>query len=390
MTTWRDSLRDDGPIFGALALMAAASQLSVAVSQILLGVALLWSLLRWLSGRDRLVATGVELPAALLAGWALAMIPFSPHPGESLIFARRFYLFTALWLCARHVCGERRRAVFLIALLAGAVVNCVYTIVTEAWLPGDFSRRLTMIQHSTMTGSWLVMCSAVTALAWIIHGRGWRLRLLAGVAMAPLLAALVMTQSRSAWLGFMAGAAVTVALRRKRLVLLLAGVVVLIFVLGPDAYRERLRTIADPTFRTNVQRFALWEQGLDLVKAHPVTGVGDRSLREYSPIFVMSGGREVAMPHLHSNPVMLAVIWGVPGLVLGSWFMLALCVRLWRRHKVFGRHVGRAPPLRPVWIAAALGVWTAVFVSGFFDWSFGDPELTLVFFATCGIALSLD
>ena len=148
MTFWRDSLRNDGPIFGALALMALASQLSVAVSQILLGVALLWSLLRWLSGRDRLGATGVELPAALLVGWALAMIPFSPRPDESLFYARRFYLFAPLWLCARHVCGERRRAVFLIALLLGAVINCVYSIVTEAWLPGDFTLRLTMIQHS--------------------------------------------------------------------------------------------------------------------------------------------------------------------------------------------------------------------------------------------------
>ena len=45
---------------------------------------------------------------------------------------------------------------------------------------------------------------------------------------------------------------------------------------------------------------------------------------------------------------------------------------------------------RRTWIAAALGVWTAVMVSGLFDWSFGDPELTLVLFATCGIALSLD
>jgi len=382
-------LRGDGPVFGALVLMALAAQLSVAVSQILLGIVLLGALVRWLLGKDRPVPTRIELPALLLVVWALAMIPFSPRPDESLIFARRFYLFTALWLCAWYVRGERRRAAMLVAVLAGAVINCVYTIVTQAWPPGDFTRRITMIQHSTMTGSWLVMCAAVTALAFVIHGRGVWLRILASVSMAPLLAALVMTQSRSAWLGFVIGAAVTVALRRKRLVLLLSAVVVLLFVLGPDAYRERLRTMVDPTFRTNVQRFALWETGWDLVKAHPVTGVGDRNLTEYSPVFLL-GGKEVALRHLHSNPVMLAVIWGLPGLALGTWFMLALGVRLWRRRQVFGRHASRGPPLRPVWIAAALGIWTAVNVTGLFDWSFGDPELSLVFFSTCGIALSLD
>ena len=388
---WRDMLRDDRPVYAALVLMALASQLSVAASQILLGVALLMALVRWLSGKDRPLATGVELPALLLVGWALLMIPFSPRPEESLIFARRFYLFTALWLCAWYVRSESRRAAVLIALLTGAVINCVYTIVTQAWLPGDFTRRLSMIQHTTITGSWLVMCAAVIALAFVIHGRGVWLRILASVSMAPLLAALVLTQSRSAWLGFVAGAAVTVALRRKRLVLVLTAGIVALFVLGPDTYRDRMRTIVDPTFRTNVQRFTLWETGWDLVKEHPLIGVGDRNLSEYSPVYLHGRERrEVKLPHLHSNPVMLAVIWGLPGLALGTWFMIALGVRLWQRHRVFGRQVGRSPPLRPVWIAAALGVWIAVNVSGLFDWSFGDPELSLVFFATCGIALSLD
>jgi len=389
VTVWRDMARDDGPVCVFLALMALASHLSVAASQILLGAALLTALVRWLRGRDRPEALAVELPAVLLLVWALAMIPLSPRPEESLLFARRFYLFTALWLCATFVRGEGRRGVLLALALAGAVVNCVYSIVTEAWLPGDFSRRISLIQHSTMTGSWLVMCAALTAVSYVIHGRGLWLRVLAAASTAPLLAALVLTQSRSAWLGFATGAAVTVALRRKRLVLLLLALVVGVFALGPDTYRDRLRTIVDPTYRTNVQRFAMWEAGWDLVKAHPLTGVGDRNLSEYSPVF-QSRGRDATLPHLHSNPLMLAVIWGLPGLVLGTWFMLALGVRLWRRRQVFGRQDGRGPPLRPVWIAAALGIWTAVNVSGLFDWSFGDPELSLVFFSTCGIALSLD
>jgi len=389
VTVWRDMARDDGPVCVFLALMALASHLSVAASQILLGAALLTALVRWLRGRDRPEALAVELPAVLLLVWALAMIPLSPRPEESLLFARRFYLFTALWLCATFVRGEGRRGVLLALALAGAVVNCVYSIVTEAWLPGDFSRRISLIQHSTMTGSWLVMCAALTAVSYVIHGRGLWLRVLAAASTAPLLAALVLTQSRSAWLGFATGAAVTVALRRKRLVLLLLALVVGVFALGPDTYRDRLRTIVDPTYRTNVQRFAMWEAGWDLVKAHPLTGVGDRNLSEYSPVF-QTGGRDATLPHLHSNPLMLAVIWGLPGLVLGTWFMLALGVRLWRRRQVFGRQDGRGPPLRPVWIAAALGIWTAVNVSGLFDWSFGDPELSLVFFSTCGIALSLD
>ena len=392
MTLWRDISRGDGPVFGALALTALASQMSVAISQILLGLALLNALVRIALRRDRPGATGVELPGLLFIGWALLMIPFSTDPGGSLILAKRFYLFSALWLCAWYVRGEGRRAVLLAALLVGAVFNCVYTIVTQSWLRDDFAHRISMMQHSIITGSWLVMSAALIALALVLHGRGRWPRGLAAGALLPMLAALVLTQSRSAWLGFAAGAVVVLALRRKRLVLILAAAGVLFFTLGPEVFRERLKTIVDPKFRTNVQRFQMWDAGVDLIKANPVTGVGDCSLKEFCPELYYPGnkGRAIRLSHFHSNTIMMAVIWGIPGLVLGLWFLIALVFRLWRRFRLFGGVIGRGPPWRRVWLVAALGVWTAVNVTGVFDWSFGDPELSLVFFMTFGAALSLD
>jgi len=392
VTLWRDISRGDGPVFGVLALTALASQMSVAISQILLGLALLIALIRIALRRDRPVATGVEWPGLLFIGWALLMIPFSTDPGGSLVLAKRFYLFSALWLCACYVRGESRRAVLLVALLFGAAFNCVYTIVTQSWLRDDFTHRISMMQHSIITGSWLVMSAALIALALVLHGRGRWPRALAAGALIPMLAALVLTQSRSAWLGFAAGAVVVLALRRRRLVLVLAAAVVLFFALGPDMFRDRLETIIDPQHSTNVQRFQMWDAGVDLVKANPVTGVGDCNLREFCPDLHYQGdrGRVTRLSHFHSNTIMMAVIWGIPGLILGLWFLIALAVRFWRRFRLFGGVSGRGPPMRRVWIIAALGVWTAVNVTGVFDWSFGDPELSLVFFMTFGAALSLD
>jgi O-antigen ligase len=392
VTLWRNIFRDDGPVFGALALTALASQISVAISQILLGVALLIALVRIALRRDRPGATGVELPGLLFVGWALLMIPFSTDPGGSLILAKRFYLFTALWLCAWYVRGEGRRAVLLAALLFGAVFNCVYTIVTQSWLPGDFAHRISMMQHSIISGSWLVMSAALIALALVLHGRGRWPRGLAAGTLLPLLAALMLTQSRSAWLGFTAGAVVVLALRRRRLVLVMAAIGVLFFALGPDVFRDRLKTIIDPKFRTNVQRFQMWDAGVDLIKANPVTGVGDCNLREFCPDLHYQGdrGRVTRLAHFHSNYIMMAVIWGIPGLALGLWFLIALAARFWRRFRLYGGVTGRGPPNRRVWLVAALGVWVAVIVTGIFDWSFGDPELSLVIFMTFGAALSLD
>ena len=392
MALWRDIFRGDGPVFAALVLTALASQMSVAISQILLGLALLIALVRLAMRRDHPHRTGVELPGLLLIGWALLMIPFSTDPGNSLILAKRFYLFSALWLCAWYVRGEGRRTVLLVALLSGAVFNCVFTLVTESWLPGDITKRISMMQHSTITGGWLVMAAALIALAHVLHGRGRWPRTLSAVGLLSMLAALALTQSRGAWLGFAAGAAVVLALRRGRFVLILAAGAVLFFALGPDVFRDRLKTIVDPNYRTNVQRFDMWEAGWDLVKANPVTGVGDRNLKDFCPDlrYNDNSDRVTRLSHFHSNTIMMAVIWGLPGLVLGVWFLVALVWRFWRRFRLFGGITGHGPPMRRVWLVAALGVWTAVNVTGFFDWSFGDPELSLVFFMTFGAALSLD
>ena len=388
----RDTILGDGPVFAALVLTAIAAQMSVAVSQILLGLALLIALVRIALRRDRPARTGLELPTLLFFGWALLTILFSTDPADSLRHAKRFYLFTALWLCAGAVRGERRRSVMMAAALFGAAFNSVHTLVTQAWPLDGPIPRLPMMQNSVITGSWLVMAAALLALAHVLHGGRLRGRILSGLAALPMLLALLLTQARGAWLGFAAGAVTVAALKRKRLLLVVAVAGVAAYLVAPVTYRERLRSVVDPTFRTNVQRFRMWEAGVDLIREHPLTGVGDRDLRPFCPVMHPSAKskREIRLSHFHSNLLMMAVIWGLPGLALGVWFLTALVLRLRRAWLRTADGDIRAGPLRRTWVAAALGVWVGLMVTGIFDWSFGDPEFTLVAFSTIGVALALD
>lgn len=382
--------RSDGPVAALLVLTALASQLSPAISQSLLGVALLWALLRVVATGDRPARTGLEIPWLLLLAWAALMIPVDGHPGEGLHNFRRFYLFLPLWLGATYLGGERRRLWMLAAFAGGAFVDAVYSVVTETLLTGDYSHRLKMIQHSTITASWIAMAASLLALAWVLRGRGPWKRLPGVVALAPSLAALALTQGRGAWVGFVAGATVmTLAWRRWLLIPLLAALA-LGFAFGPAPVRTRLSTFLDPNYSTNAQRLALWRSGWDIVRGHPLTGVGDRDLSEFTPVFLEHGpdGEPVHVRHVHQNFLMLAAIWGAPGLVFGTWFLVALGVRLWRRWRELRGLGERAPPWAAVWTLAALGMWTAVLATGLFDWSFGDPELGMVYLLAAGVALA--
>ena len=381
---------EDGIVFAALLLAALASMLSVAIAQLLLGVALLAALVRVASRRDRPARTGLEWPFLLLLVWALATIPLSDVPHEGLRNARRFYLFVPLWLGAGYVAGERRRWAVLAALAFGATINAVYSVVVESVLPGDYAHRIGMIQHSIITASWLVMAVALLAGAVVLLGPGRRLRLAAGAVLVPLLVALALTQSRSAWLGAAVGFGLMTLFSRPRLILPLVLLAAAGVALSPAHLRDRLWSVTDPSDATNAQRLVLWRAGLDLVREHPVVGVGDRNLAPLTPALVVVPGATLTthVRHLHQNFLMLAVIWGVPGLVFGTWFLLGLGWRLARRWRALRPAGARAPPAQRIWALGALGVWAGVVVAGFFDWTFGDPELGLVYLLAAGIALA--
>jgi len=330
----------------------------------------------------------LEWPAAALLLWALAVLPLSTDVGSSLLHSRRFYLFTALWLGAALAGTDRRRRLLAIALLVGASVDAVVSIVFQAWLPGRWDARLPLLQHSTITGAWLMMGAALLAVGWLLAGRGRR-RWWSLVPLATAMTAVLLTRTRSAWMGLAAGLVLLVLAAGWRKRLLLMAALVLAILLGPAPLRERTATIVDPSYRTNSQRIDLWRTGWELVRQRPLLGVGDRDLREFTPGVVRyDGGRHVVhMPHLHQNFVMLAVIWGIPGLLLGTWLLLAMGRRLWGAMRS-ARRAGREVPL--AWALGGWGLWVAVMVAGLFDWTFGDQELSLLLMLVVGIALAPD
>lgn len=377
-------------LLGLVTALAAASVLSIAVSQILLGCCLLLLLSGVRLGWWPWPRTGLELPLGLFTGWALLTIPFSTDIPASLAMTKRFFLYAPLWVGYAAARDERARAWLLGAFVTAAFVNAAWSLGVDVIAAGDFSGRNGLLQHSPMTGAWLMAVAATVAFAMALSAPSWRARVAGWTAVPVILAILLFTWTRSGWIGAAGGLTAVLALLRPRWLpaLAVAGAVVLLA--GPASVRERAATIFDPEFRTNAQRIEMWGIGSDLVREHPITGVGDRSLEDYSPTFhKWRGGRriDVRLRHFHQNQVMMAVLWGLPGLGLGTWFLLAAGRRLWRLRLDRLRERGHWPSWADTWLVAGLGVWVVLNVVGLVDWSFGDAEMSLVFFLVLGLAL---
>jgi len=388
--------RTDAVFFPLVCLMLVAASLSIAVTQICLGLALTLLLLRATAGRERPPRLGLEGPVAALALWAAVMILFSADRGQSLLYYRRFFLFTVVWVTADAARGERRRRLMAASLLAGAGVVSLWGVVHELAADGSFlARRLSAPSNSMTTGALLMMASLVAvsgvlqpALARRTRGR------VAAVGLLTLLG-LFMTMTRSAWLGFAVGTVVLLAETRPRLALPAAvmgiAAALLLLYAPADALPGRLARMRLGYFThsfSSRQRVEMWEGGLRMIRDHPVTGVGDHDLAALGPIYYPNPDRRYH-GHMHSDLVMIPVIWGLPGLVLAA-SVLGSQVRVMRRRwHLLAATGSRAPPWAATWSVAVLGVCAALFVAGMTEWYFGDAETQTMYLAVLGTALGI-
>jgi putative inorganic carbon (HCO3(-)) transporter len=141
-----------------------------------------------------------------------------------------------------------------------------------------------------------------------------------------LLAALLLTQSRSAWLGLAAGAALFLWLlgRRGRVVLIGAAAVGLLLMasLGPDRLwpadgapaAPELGTIFNPGLSDRVE---IWSRAIYGLQDFPITGMGLGTFRYIMPVLypLFSVGPDVDLGHAHNEWLQAGVDLGLIGLI---------------------------------------------------------------------------
>jgi O-antigen ligase len=222
----------------------------------------------------------------------------------------------------------------------------------------------------------------------LMLGRAWPFLLAGALARAPALwfpsaivaAAMVLTFSTGGWLGAAAAAVVAVAaLGRWRLALLAAAASALgLLVVSGLAIAGALPERLNPLRQTGGFRLALWLSSLEMVRDHPLLGVGlDNFGYLYREIYLREGG--AAEPNLSHPHNWILHVWlqlGLLGLIAFVW-LLARCWNLARRVPLGARHR---------WlVAGALGSLTAMLVHGLIDNSYFLVDLAYVFWLSLAI-----
>jgi O-antigen ligase len=191
---------------------------------------------------------------------------------------------------------------------------------------------------------------------------------------------LLLTFSTGGWLGALVGALVVLGyLGHRRLVLSAGGaaVVALVGVSGlaiVGVLPERL----NPLRQTGGFRLELWQSSLEMVRDHPLLGIGlDNFAYLYEQFYLRVGAAsEPNLSHPHNWLLDFWLSLGAVGLIAFCW----LLVRFWR--EVQG---ALANPNRRWLAAGALGAMADLLVHGFIDNSYFLVDLAFVFWLTLAL-----
>jgi O-antigen ligase len=183
----------------------------------------------------------------------------------------------------------------------------------------------------------LLMIAGVLAVAQVVARRPVLPRLWLVALGIPVLAALPLTYSRSAWVGLAAALGFLAVFReRKALALVALGAAALVALPQGRTVLSRLQSAIEGSDRASMMRLDEYRNALEIIERYPVLGIG------------FGGPPDVDLtPGVSSLYLLIAEQMGLVGLAC---FLAAVGVALWTSFRAMAFPLGRGPvPRRDRW-----------------------------------------
>ena len=203
--------------------------------------------------------------------------------------------------------------------------------------------------------------------------------------------ALGMTLTRAAWLSFAFGCVVELFFFVKhwtRTLIIPAILIVAIAATSLAMHRWRSTGLINLTDPGDDYRLLMWRDGIKLIGAHPLFGVGMNVVRDAPSRFDLAAYRKYAgwQLHFHSTPIEIGVELGL--LVLAAWCVL-MAAYWFMLVRLVGQSRGLADPFPYGLSLGILGATTSFLVSSVVHYDFGDSVVVFLLWFLAGLALAL-
>jgi putative inorganic carbon (HCO3(-)) transporter len=371
---------------------AATILLSIAISQVLLALALSVLLLSGLPLRWPRIA----IPLGLFLVWTVVALAFSPDPGFGIPSIRKaiVYLMLLIVYSSVRTLAEAEWLVLAWAAIgtftAGrGLVQYAGDIAGARAAHQDFYQfyiadRIRGFMSHWMTFSGQELYILLLIAAFLLFAPNFRryLWLLLPCAGAVGLA-LILSQTRTVWVAAVIALFYLLWNWKRWAAIAMPVVLVLGLLAAPGAIQERAKSLFEPHGQTdsNQFRFIVWRTGWQMIKAHPIVGVGPEEIRKtavfdaYLPPDIKRPLPDGDYEHLHNIYIHYAAECGIPA----AFFLTGALVMAFMD---FHRAMRGLPPgrsARRFLLQAAIACLIGTMVGGLFEKNLGDTEVLTMF-----------
>jgi len=294
---------------------------------------------------------------------ALAFVP-ALNAGESLAELLKIFLAAAFFAIATLLFGASPNAIVILtrtvtmtATAAAIIGICQYFFIAFNSIPGNFLVYGTMA-NKNLFASFIFICLPFTAYGFLQFAGFWRI--MSAGALALISFCLVITQTRAVWVAIAAATLLVIifliifikrlqlapeqiVFLRCRLVQTALLAAVMVSAAGFSHSRQTAtnykvqRTFERP--RSSVdERLLLWRKSLEMIKEHPLLGVGVGHWKIWLPHYGVSGMRsEMGFIHFQRPHNDFIWVWAESGpLGLAIYLSIFLIVffyiyKIWRQ-----------------------------------------------------------
>lgn len=373
----RTQLEKSAPHLGPVAVAGHVLTVwGLALSNALLGLALLWTGLqhRRLRWRWRWTAP-LLVPLGLYAIAFTVSVISSLDPAVSARELKSLLGLATLPLAILWIRGQQQvRRVFdlilwMMVILAGYGIGQYFLTdygPLDNRIPGPFSHYMTFA-GVLLIGVFLLVGRIVTRDGWKRPGN-W-------LALALISTTLVLTLTRGAWIAAAVVCSGVLLRRRHRfrpaLLALVAAGAILFVSFGPETWKSRVASIADPRDESNYDRLSMLQAGFFMISERPLFGIGPGMVKERYPIYRHPTAPRFKASHLHNTFLQIAAERGLLSLGLYLWLMVA---GLTLARRAYRREGGSDGEHADLYLGAALAL-VGFNLAGLFEANWRDTEI---------------
>ncbi len=261
----------------------------------------------------------------------------------------------------------------------------------ETWSMEGVGRVSSVYPSATAFGIYVGRALPLAMVLAIFLPPKWRAWRIACALLALVMAlGVLFSFARGAWIGVFVALLAVAIVTRTRWMLASIGAAVLAGLAGlallPFIRVERITSMFNftSTENTGLSRLKIWISALNVLRDHPITGIGqDQFLYQDPDKYGIPQIRFLTVSHPHNFLLDFYLRLGVPGIV---WIVIALIfffrqsITVWKKHA--GTQLG----------ALALGLFASMIdfaVHGLLDMAYFTMDLALTFWLTVGVMMLL-